>query len=185
MKKVSKSHLKWYHENVPHKMNKDWTDLERAQLLTMREAGVKVEKLEKLFKATKVQIYNQVRMARRAAADRCITCGHKLTNKDRAVGLKSNRRTSFTLFRCQECRDKVSKYKKRRRKRALKQGLCGSCYKRKVVKDTTQCKHCLSATYRRRISQGLCGVCGLRPISNESTCDVCAAKEKAHAAHTH
>ena len=160
-----KTKTKWY-KNVPEKVKKDWTSEERKNLLELNRKGLSSDEIIEIMggKLTKVQIYNQVRIAKKIHAKRCYQCG-----------TPTSRVSKTGLIICKNCVKKNGQYKKVLRKRALKHGLCGVCYKNKVIPGHTACRKCLSATHRRRIAKGLCCKCGRRKLDKSSTtlCKVC------------
>lgn len=166
----------WY-AKVPVRKTRDWTDKERVQILTLRKQGEGIQSISARFNTDRVRIYNQIRLMRKAAQHRCFKCGKPLSEED--LQLKKARRSRTRLiFACNECRKKFREYKIKNRKKALRKGLCGSCWDKPVVPGRTMCRNCISSTYRRRIMNGLCGICGKRPLETEVLCRPCADKMK-------
>jgi hypothetical protein len=185
---MTKTRTKWY-SKAPNKANLSWTHEERIEVYTMRvlkhmEPQRIVDTLKKNGKLRGIGnprclriVYNLVRQARKIAQSCCIRCGKKLTAKDRK-GIKSK-----TLIRCIKCRKHIQKYKNKLRKKFKKRGMCAVCGKNKPTAGRVECKHCLSATYRRRITKGVCGRCGENPIDATSSalCTPCLNLNKERA----
>lgn len=148
----------WY-VTPPKKHNRIWTDQEGAIALWLRDQGrLAVQEIATMLRATKVQVYNLIRMQRRLVAGTCYKCSKPLSAKDLLIGRRQKRKI------CRHCRQATSDYKQELRKKALKKGLCGYCHTKPVVKGKKACKECLSATYRRAVfGENICGRCRQAP----------------------
>lgn len=150
----------WY-TNITMKKNRSWTASEKKKVYHMRVMKNKgVDDIVVAFNGTvtKTQVYNVIRMMKKAAKNRCFKCGDLLKN-----GYQTNKPQL-----CHKCSSKTQEYKNQLRQNAIKEGLCAVCHKKKAIPGYKTCKYCLSATYRRRIANGICGSCGKRPISGKS-----------------
>lgn len=166
-----KVRAKWYLEDVKKKQNRSWSTKQKIQVLTLCLTHTAKEVAEKL--GTSVTVINNVkRLAKLGLSGRCFHCGDELTEKEKAA-----RKNKFSIP-CDACKEKMQEYKKQRRERALKSGLCGYCEKKPVLPGKTACKSCLSSTQRRRNKMGLCGTCGKRPLIQPegAVCHVCSKK---------
>jgi len=147
---------------IRNKKNRTWSDTDKLKIYTLRKEGLTAQEVARKFKTTIIHVYNITRLTKKALKEECYICGHKLTKKERAQkGL---------IKICSKCRAFTSRYKSKRRKEALKRGLCGTCGINPVIPGYTSCEKCISSTYRRRIRKGLCGQCGKNPISEKSKC---------------
>jgi len=161
---------KWYLENVKPLENHPWTDTEKLAVFALRdEEDLPAKRVAKIFGVTKTQVYNVTRLIRRSKNKECFICGNLLTPKEK------RKQKGRLVKACDSCKDEKREYKRKRRKRLLKKGLCPYCEKRKVVAGKKGCTLCLSATHRRRMQMGLCGQCGKRPIDkkSEALCTIC------------
>jgi transposase-like protein len=157
----------WYLENVKEKENRSWPDDDKLSVFYMCKNHPAAEVAQK-FNATRIQIYNITRLARKALKQQCYHCGTPLTEEE-ATAPKTG-----LIKACNKCKAAFVEYKKERRDRALKIHMCGVCGTRPVLRGHKACKSCISSTYRRRIKEGLCGICGERPIKGDgSLCEHC------------
>ena len=155
----------WYTTMVKPKEYRTWTKEEKIRIYTLREqSDYDTNEIARIMGATKTQIDNQLRMARKAKKKECRCCGRPLSPKE----LMEIRRKGVFGGMCHSCKEASSEYKKNLRETALEHGMCGVCGKRPAIKNHTSCKLCISATHRRRYIQGLCGKCGKNPIAHGS-----------------
>lgn len=169
---------KWYLNQVKPLQNYPWTDREKLAIFALRdEENLPVRRVAKIFGVTKIQIYNITRLIRRSKNSECFCCGNPLT-------IKEKRKQKNKLIRsCDSCKKKKRIYKKKRRIKFLKKGICPYCEKRKCAPKRKGCIQCISATHRRRYIKGICGQCGKRPIAKESValCTICLGINKKRA----
>jgi len=159
---------KWYLSNVKPLQNHPWTEREKLAVFTLRdEENTPAHVVARVFGVTKIQIYNITRLVRRGKNKECFICGNPLSPKER--------RQKGLIKSCDDCKEKKRIYKKERREKLLKRGICPYCERRKLVKGKKGCIQCLSATHRRRYNIGLCGQCGKRPLAKHSDalCNIC------------
>jgi transposase-like protein len=157
----------WYLSDVKEKENRDWPDEDKLAIYYLCQNHPSAEVAQK-FDATRIQIYNITRLARKALKQQCHHCGTPLTEEEATAP-----RTGLVKT-CKKCQIGFFNYKKERRDKALKRHMCGVCGTKPVLKHHTACKSCISSTYRRRIKDGLCGVCGKNPIKEGSAlCNQC------------
>lgn len=156
----------WYLRDVKEKENRSWSDSDKFRIFNMCQ-NQPVSEVAQEYDATKIQIYNITRLARKGLKQQCYHCGNPLTPEE-AVAPK----TGFVKA-CTKCKKAFIKYKKERRDRALKVHKCGVCGVRPVLKGHKACKSCISSTYRRRIKEGLCGICGDPIFGEGALCPKC------------
>jgi len=166
-KMLTRGRPKWY-TTSPTRKNRSWTEREKKKIYTMRvlkNSGISDIIISFNGTVSKTQVYNIVRMMKKAAKNRCFKCG----------GILPSNSYSNVPKLCSVCSSKTKEYKEKLRNDALKKGLCAVCHKKKVIPGYKTCKSCLSATYRRRIANGVCGTCGKRPIARKSIsqCSYC------------
>jgi uncharacterized CHY-type Zn-finger protein len=104
----------------------------------------------------------------------CHKCRKKLSKDDlKRINRRDKEDPSMGL--CSACAEDVSDYKRTARKKALKEGICPICSKRKILPGYTTCIKCLSASHRQRYIEGLCGRCGDKPLAKNSIslCSAC------------
>jgi hypothetical protein len=168
----------WYLGKVPQKKNRSWTEDEKLKVFTMAEKHHPAIEIAKKFKASVTQIHNVVRLVRKGLKRQCYICGSELTDEEFRNG------SGHLIIACVRCKKEAAGHKKLLRKRASKHGLCVYCQTRKALPGHKSCRHCVSATHRRRYVEGLCGLCGTRPIGENkiALCDVCAALSKTRTA---
>lgn len=165
-----------------------WTEKERKQLYKMRVIDeMSITSIQRYFRKkyeipytskndqfTTIRLYNQIRMARAVMENQCHHCRRKLRKKDLKRYEKNKRNgRSDDLKLCIVCYENSEEYKKDRRERALKQGICPACLKRKVIKGRTTCKRCLSLSQRIRYVDNICGSCGKYPINKKRSSSLC------------
>ena len=158
---------KWHDIEVKEKENRSWPDEDKIKIYTLSRDHSASE-IASMFNATVTQIHNVTRLAKKGLKQCCYHCGTPLTEEEL--------RAHHGLVKaCTRCKEAAFKYKRVRREKALKQGLCGYCETRPVVSGHTACIKCISATHRRRNKEGLCGFCGVRPVKHEggSLCEEC------------
>lgn len=165
----------WYRDKrfIRKKQHHAWSQREIDIAFKMKEEGLSAEKVarslggkRKGFTTTKV--YNIWRVYKRVS--RCFLCRTPLTAEEKKKTRKDQR-----LFKCDRCKAKIARRKKTKRLKAIKEGICTSCFRRKAIKGRTTCRLCTSYWYRNRIVNGLCGLCGKNPIKKgESACSVCS-----------
>lgn len=165
---------KWYLKSIQTKKNREWSNADKHRIYTLRERKMPVTLIAHKYGAHVIQIYNIIRIMRQAAKKQCFICGHKLTPEE----LDKNKKRLIKA--CDLCKKKSQLYKKKRRKRVLKQGLCGYCETKKALPGQSSCKKCISATYRRRYKQGLCGRCGRYPIKEGVTTQCYSCNEESN-----
>lgn len=157
-----KKRPRWYLNEVKDLQNRPWTEREKLAVFAWREElNTPVEVVARAYGVGKIQIYNITRLVRRSKSKECSSCGNQLT-------LKERRKQRGLIKSCDACKEHKKEYKRKRRERLLKKGICPYCEKRKVIPDKKSCKKCLSATHRRRYNVGVCGNCGKRPIADHS-----------------
>ncbi len=168
----------WYLDGVKEKKNYEWTTEEKRQVYTFRNKDkIPAEIVAKIFGVTVTQIYNITRITRKAYKSQCFICGNKLSKED----MEKNK--GKFIKACSTCKMFAKEYKRRRRNKFLKKGLCGYCETNPRLPGQTSCKKCISQSYRRRYQLGLCGRCGKYPIADGSTtlCKKCREKNKERA----
>jgi len=156
----------WYIEGAPKLLNRHWSFKEKYFLYTLSKQGLStVDMIQKMgVSLTKRQVYNQIRMAKKAFQNKCHRCGEP-------VNVLSGK-----LFQlCNTCKQDTGDYKKEKRLREIKKNICPICSERSALPKKTFCGECLSGTYRRRIAIGLCGFCGKTPINRERSVSLCTA----------
>ena len=158
-----------YLGSVKKKENREWTLPEMAKIFTLRvNNGEDPEDIARKFHATKIQVYNIVRMMRAGIVDKCFMCRNPLTPAEIRA-----RKPGKLLCLCFKCKKETVQYKRKIRKDYIRRGLCGYCGKERLVSKTAG-RHCISATYRRNLNRGLCGHCGKDPVRpGGSMCDTC------------
>ncbi len=168
-----KSFEEGYLTKVRDKKNRNWSNKEKAKIYTLRINGVPSKDIAKKLKCNITQVYNITRLMRRGVEQKCFCCGEDLTAEEML-------QKSFAKP-CKNCKKKFRMYKKARRKKAAKKGICCYCQKEKAIPGYRSCEKCVSATHRRRAKKGLCGQCGKRPPhKKEATlCDVCLKSNEA------
>jgi len=169
----------WYLGKVPQKKNRSWTEDEKIKIYTLATHHHPAIEIAGKFGASITQIHNVVRLVRKGLRGQCYICGRSLTEKELIKG------KGHLIVACARCKKRATDYKKILRKKAFKYGFCVYCMTRKVVPGHKSCRHCVSATHRRRYIKGLCGLCGIRPIGEKKValCEVCARLSKAKVAH--
>lgn len=167
MKRRSIAQPSVYLSKVRPKQNHSWKLGEMLNIYTLRKEERKSAREIALRRSISVyQVYNVIRLVKKGLARKCYKCGKKLSNAEQ----ESN---NF-LKLCDSCKEEVLAYKRKRRQKALKRGLCGYCEKSPVISGFKACVKCISSTQRRRNQEGLCGYCGKEPISTKSLCKSCA-----------
>ena len=117
---------KWYLKEVKELQNHPWTDREKLAVYAFRtEIATPVEIVARAFGASKIQIYNITRIVKKSKKEECFSCGKHLSAKE----LKQKK----LIKSCDICKEHHKEYKRKRREKLLKQGICGYCEKRKVV----------------------------------------------------
>jgi hypothetical protein len=166
----------WYLDSVKEKKTHKWTTKEMSSIYTLRkELKIPSGKIAELFNVSTIQIYNVTRLVKKAYKNQCFICGHNLSKVD----IKKYKNKFIKA--CSSCREKQMEYKRERRNKVLKKGLCGYCEKNEVIPGYTACTKCISATYRRRYVKKLCGRCGKHPIykkRSRALCINCLEKKK-------
>ena len=165
---------KWYLKRIKERTQRSWTEEEKLKIYTLRQKKVPPSVIARRFRATITQIYNITRMMNKAVNDKCFVCGKKFPIEE----VKSPRKKAIRA--CESCKKKSIKYKRLRREKLNKKGLCGYCGRKKVVPGFKSCKDCISLTYRRRYIVNLCGRCGKHPIhkSSKTQCFTCKVKSR-------
>lgn len=150
---------------IRKKSSHSWTDYEIRKVFDMRSEGVSVSKIIETLKlhVNNTQVYNVIRVWKKNIKGLCFQCGEELTQKD-YLNQKNKK-----LKLCIKCQEKISSYKKNKRKTNIKEGKCGCCGHTRPLKNKATCMRCLSYTHRRRLAEGFCGKCGDKPISKNST----------------
>jgi len=164
---------------VKEKVYRTWSHDDKMRIYGMRRQGVPLDVIAQVYDATRIQIANQIRLARRAMHNECRKCSAplpaRIVRRIKAKGLFGGL--------CKHCEEQARQGKKRQRQKNLKLGLCGTCGKRRVLKGHTACRWCISAGHRRRYQQNLCGQCGRNPIAEGSIalCEACRIKNNQRA----
>jgi hypothetical protein len=149
----------------------NWSQQEIKDIFLLRSKKTPIDEIINRLglNVSRIQVYNMIRITRKNRKNLCFKCGNLLTKKERIRQLRHKHK------KCTSCNNQDTIYKRKRRIRFVKAGLCTCCGKLPPVKGKKTCKICLSYTHRERIAKGLCGICGKHPISHKSItlCDNC------------
>lgn len=160
-----------YLKSVRMKRNKTWSESEKKKIYSLRLVKkMSAKEVSRKLKINLIQVYNITRLMKKQVLEQCFVCGKDLTMEEKSQKAK--------FKACNECKSYLKRYKRWRRRKALRQNLCGYCEIEPVLPGKKACKKCISATYRRRIKEGLCGHCGKKPIKKHGLCDTCAYKNR-------